>query len=134
MIVLTIVTGGIYIPYWFQKTNEALSGKKISKNWLVVLWILSLISGLRFLSFILVVIFAPLNATLGFLFFQMSSLTMSIPFLRLITPILVIIFAFKLQKSLEPNFKKVEGKETFSDLLTLFFTIFYLQYKINNKR
>lgn len=123
-ILLTIISLGIYVPYWFIKRQEAFnqldSEKKFSKRGLIILFIL----------------FASTEA-LGFLF--PIHLNPNLPFHVLVIHlvhlgcwIFIIILALRARRILLDHMGthyRVVSK--ISGVLTFLFYIYYLQYKIN---
>ncbi len=130
LILLTVVTAGIYIPCWFLKRARGLN---------------SLRSGDRLHSATFVVILSVegLAFVLGFL----SGVTESVAFtelanlLGLSAGVLLLAQSFKARAMLRDHVRAVnpsrahysltEWDNDFSAVATFFFGIFYLQYKIN---
>jgi len=119
LIVLIIVTLGIYVPIWFGKLKKTLDGFKTKQkangnliNFLLVLSILEVV-------IIIPSVFSP-------------SLDLVSSILNLTSSIIVLVLAFQFKNILNEYFNKIQNKNvSFSGIATFFFTIFYLQYKIN---
>jgi len=122
MIVLTLLTLGLYIPYWFLSRRRAfnhLAPEGDSINLLTfavaaasaVAWVLGFLSGLLFEAS------APAA--------PLRHWTTAIDFG---SRILTIILCFQIKSILEAN-----HPERLSAIGTFFLSLFYLQYKINRQ-
>lgn len=120
MVILSIVTYGIYIPIWFLKGMAALnnlkSKLKVKKAYFIVVLVLAIIS--------LLLLVPPLmfgvSSSIGQMVDKIDSAV------NLMFGIAILAVSFDIKRILEDHFGiKLSGIATF------FFTIFYLQYKIN---
>jgi len=126
-ILLTIITLGIYVPYWFKKHQKALnqldSDKKLSGQAINI-------------YFILVIGSTSFNFLIGFLpafGIDWSFLSPFINLVSLVNVIFLLIFVFRVRRILLDHMAahyRVVSK--ISGVLTFFFSIYYLQYKINS--
>ena len=121
LLFLSIITFEMYIPIWFlvkrQAINSLASTKKLGSG--APIFVL-LIYGIG-----AILLFAPLG-------FTETSLDMISDFIPLIGGILVIALSFKVRHIFDEHFNlKQQRNIKFSGVATFFFTILYLQYKIN---
>jgi hypothetical protein len=119
MILLVLITNGIYIPIWFLNRkdtfNDLNSKCKLSGVFIIFLLVLSLISTVMLISLILI-----MEAELTLMILTLD------PLINWIEVIILLVLAFKVRRILSDPFK--------TNLLvsaTFFFTLFFLQYKIN---
>lgn len=152
MLFLTVITFGIYIPIWFFKQqdsiNRLISEKKINSKLLVLLLMISIVMVMPIATAIISLLSFTLLAVTGakvfsgialvtFVltsFFQIKAIDWVINgwVIKILLYILILILAFRVQNILNDHFnKKLNRDIIFSDLLTFFFTIYYLQYKLN---
>lgn len=120
-IILSLVTMGIYMPYWFitrrKELNKTESSTKISFEFpLSVLVLYSFSALIYILSFII-----PFS--LGF-WEVMDSLDNIITYYGIAVIIFLSFYSIRILKDHYPSMK-------YSKLATFFFTIWYVQYKIN---
>ncbi len=137
MVLLTLITGGIYVPIWFliRRTaiNSLRSSDKVQSAWLCF-------ALLGYALTILVGLVKNLNwgswANVGYL------LTIVQPPLLLLSAIIVIVSCFKVRSILLDHLTpreqsmfsagaRLQQGDEISSLATFFLGIFYLQYKIN---
>ncbi|MCK5494638.1 MAG: DUF4234 domain-containing protein [Candidatus Omnitrophica bacterium] len=119
MIILTLITWGIYFPIWFLRQKKAINNlnsktKLGSKPFYFLL----------FVSIISVILIYPLILLEGKPTGNILDWADSL--LNLVRGIIVIVMTFKVEGILRNHFK-----EEFSTLATFVLSIFYLQYKIN---
>jgi GYF domain 2/Domain of unknown function (DUF4234) len=112
MIFLTIITAGIYQAIWFLRRRDAInslqSKEKLNTGVFVFVIVLYSIS--------LGLLLADVNAHL----------------LDCIAGITLLVQCFKTRRILNEHFNTYLKRDmSFSGIATFFFTIFYLQYKIN---
>lgn len=128
VIVLCVVTFGIYMPIWFliqrRALNELASMRKIDVSLPVLALVLFCISAaLMPLQVLEVLADEEARASLA-LFDRMINLGSSV---------MVLILAFQVRRILDEHFRLGLGLPVqLSRIATLFFTIWYLQYKIND--
>lgn len=126
VILLTLITYGLYIPAWMWRQREAINSlntsvkleKKIFAFWFGCLLLSTLLS---FLSGV-------------FEFFPIFNLSLSIlaSVCAAIYLLGIVVISFMIRKAIDNHFcKKLKWKVNFSKPLTFFFHIFYLQYEIN---
>lgn len=130
VLVLTVITFGIYYPVWFLKRREALnnfeSKTELNKGTYIGLIALVVVS----LLLDLVSGYATIQAQGG------NDLSRKIEVIRmvlsLVYTITLIIGCFKVRSILDDHFNaRLNLNIPFSKLPTLIFGILYLQYKIN---
>jgi len=119
LILLTFLTFSWYIPAWLWRQREAInnlkSETKIKNGIFLVLLVLFFIS-------VLLIIIYPEEG-----FINVVSRIYGLVF-----AIIILIISFEIRKIFNDHFSKYLGLNVnFSGILTFFFTIFYLQYKIN---
>ncbi|MGG0669621.1 hypothetical protein ABE073_13910 [Lederbergia citrisecunda] len=118
-VVLTNVTFGIYLPYWFISRRDSISqlGKvQLSYNWLKFLFIMY-----AFLAFYFVIGGAFLTE-MGVDF--MDTFNIIITFIGLG---ITYYSVFRVAEAIEEK----NGENIFNRVLLILFHIWYLQYKIN---
>lgn len=128
LIIICLVTAGIFVPIWFLKNVQAInslkSNIKINYNTFLILLIMTIISK-AFLIASFVYDSMGINDTMMML--EIVSET-----LDLVIGIMIIIQAFKVKAIISDHFiTYLDHDDKLSILATFFFTIFYLQYKIN---
>ena len=125
MLALSLITFGIYIPYWFLQQRDTLNRLSSSEK---------LGSGAAtfvFVIFCVSVIYWPVqifssNATI------ISALDDIDDLIDLVGSITILYLAFKVRGILDDHYTEhLDMDVSFSGGWTFFFTIFYLQYKIN---
>ena len=135
VVILSIITGGIYLPIWFltrlDQFNRLQSGEKLTKGSLVfslvafaAAFCISLYSGLA-VFFLPDSLSADPAATLSYadLIANTVSLVAILPLVRQ---------TFRVKRMLLDHYRVyLQQNVSFSSLLTLLFLNFYLQYKIN---
>ena len=134
MIVLTIVTFGLYYPIWFLRRRAALnrldSPRKL-RHWpflvFIAFFVLQFIVGLASGS-------APQEQTIG------AGVDLVLALVRLAVGIVMVVQCFFIKDILEDHLAGPEDsisasilvdRVKLSGLMTFFFQIFYLQYVIN---
>ena len=119
---LSVITLGIYALYWLytrterlnQHTDAPIGSAFISSAF--VFYVLSLIPTLNY--------FMEINATLV----AVMSLA------SIISPILMYVWFFKIRNRINQLLNTAKGDESWlGPIYTFFFTIYYIQYKINSK-
>lgn len=119
MIVLSIITLGIYIPIWFMIQRNAInklkSKSKLSKAPFILILILFLISAILTIASFLV-IDSHVEETIDYIDRWIS----------FIGGVFVVVMSFKAAGIIEDHFNK-----TMVVAGVFFFGIFYLQYKLN---
>ena len=121
MVILAVVTLGLYIPYWFlEKKNvfNSLSKNKLSHELAYFVFVIYFIH----IMWAITNIFSPLN-TFIYLFF--SSV---IGFFASVAGLISIVLGFEVRKILLVHFG---NKKKISKIWTFLFSPYYLQYKIN---
>ena len=119
-IILAIITLGTYIPFWFlkrrKKLNQVGSEERIS---FVTPFLLFILYGIIALTVI------PVNFyTSGFILIYYQYIDMVITYLGIT---ITLYLTFQVRNILMHNVENI----SVNHLLTFFFHIFYLQYKIN---
>jgi len=119
MIFLVFITLGIYIPLYFLKLKKNTDTLKISKKpKSTVIYLLLLFSILE-----VILIFSSVN-------YPIADMIANIFYY--VDLIIILVLAFQFKDILNNYFNNELKKNiSFSGVLTFFFTIFYLQYKIN---
>ena len=114
LILLAIVTLGIYVPFWYKKYMKLSDFSSIKSGMvnaflaLQIVYVINTIIELTYFSVILLVILLFLDLIIIITIF-----------------ILQIILAFDMRRIL------INKGQEVNPILTFFFTVFYLQYKIN---
>jgi hypothetical protein len=119
MILLTLITYGVYIPVWFLNRKDSInnlnSKEKISAGPIIFLLIISIIYAIMLIPSIL---------------FTETSIGSIIDWIDIIInlagSIIILIMSFKVRRILNEHYNT-----KISDIATFLFTFFYLQYKIN---
>jgi len=125
MILLTIITYGIYFPIWFLRRqnlfNQLPVKEKLNSGAAIFVLIIYCIS-----VFFIPVKLLTQNASL------IDILNTIDTFISLLGGLIILILAFKVRRILNEYCNEHLGMNVpFSRVATFFFTIFYLQYKIN---
>ena len=125
MIFLTLMTLGIYVPYWcltrHQRFNALSSTAKFTQTTLLI-WLLWFIVDA---VFIIVLIATPQSETV-------QSLEVIETILNLVAAIFGVILAFRARRILLEHLAFIgQNDTTMSGILTFFFGFFYIQYNIN---
>lgn len=118
-VVLTNVTFGVYLPYWFISRRDSISqlGKvQLSYNWLKFLFVMY-----AFLAFYFVIGGAFLTE-MGIDF--MDTINIIVTFIGLG---ITYYSVFRVAEAIEEK----NGEDIFNRVLLILFHIWYLQYKIN---
>ena len=119
MILLGIITHGIYFPVWFLNRKEAFnnleSKEKISNSPIIFVLIIFIISAVMFFPS------ALLSETEMGAMIDIVHLIIS-----LVGGITILFMSFKVGRIMNEHYKI-----NLSGVATFFFTCFYLQYKIN---
>lgn len=133
MIVLSIVTFGVYYPIWFFRRRGALN--RLSSPRKLRLWPLVTFCAVMIVDFVVVFASAPGSPKqiIG------AGASAALGLVRLAVAILMVVQCFIIKDILEdhlagpddPSHLMFEGRVKLSGLMTFFFTIFYLQYVIN---
>jgi len=119
LIVLSSVTLAIYIPVWFLRRRDWLNSLSTTEKLGSVLPIVVLVI---YCISLLLLLFMP-DETLSDTIDSLISL---------IGGIITLVLAFSVRRILIEHFKDKLGMNiSFSGVATFFFTIWYLQYKIN---
>ena len=122
MILFSIISVGMYVPYWIYKKREFFnslnSDKKITNTNIIILFT---IFAIHTVTYILTLFINPI--TNRDLYINISSIE-SLSFLLSI--IFLLVVCFKMSKIINNHFNVRN-----SVMGILFFTIFYFQYKIN---
>ncbi|KKT35828.1 MAG: hypothetical protein UW24_C0003G0029 [Parcubacteria group bacterium GW2011_GWA2_44_12] len=119
MLILTIITYGIYIPVWFLNRKDTFnnlnSKEKISNGTIIFALVIFIISAI---ALILSLLF--METKIGAMFDEIDSLV------NLVGGITILAMSFKVRWIMKEHYKI-----NLSGIATFFFIIFYLQYKIN---
>ena len=126
LIFLTWITAGIYAPVWFLRNryymNKLQSERKVKKGifiFLIFILSLSLIGS----------IFISIKKEFDYVYEIIALLNILI---KLVFVFVIISQSFKVYDIFNDHYNKFLGRGIqFSGVLTFFFTIFYLQYKMN---
>lgn len=117
---LCIITLGIYSLYWlYDRTKKlnALTDRKIGNNFILVTSVLYIAST--------VISFLPMFGVLS------STLLMVSPILSIVVMVLFYVWIYKFRNRLNEITNSAGRKTWVGPIITFFFTIFYLNYKIN---
>lgn len=134
MIVLSIITFGVYYPVWFFRRRNALN--RLSSPRKLRLWPLLTFCAVMIVDF--VVVFASAPGTPDQIIGAGASAALGL--VRLAVAILMVVQCFIIKDILEdhlagpeddPSHLMFEGRVKLSGLMTFFFSIFYLQHVIN---
>jgi hypothetical protein len=128
LIILVILTLGIYYPIWFirqkEGINNLLSDDKIDSGLFIIIAIVSALS-------LLPGVYSGIVEAKGDWGYA-GTINVFFNLIDWVSRIVLIIEGFKVRKILDTHFNTYLGKnERFSVIFTLFFGIYYLQYKIN---
>jgi H+/Cl- antiporter ClcA len=119
MILLVMVTYGIYIPIWFMKQRNAInnlkSKEKIPNGPIIFVLVIFILSAIMFIPSIIYE-----NTSIGNTIDWIDSA------INIIGGLTIIVISFKIKKILNEHYNA-----QLSGLGTFFLTLFYLQYKIN---
>lgn len=122
MLLFSFVTHGIYVPFWFSNRKDSFnslnSHEKISSIPIVALLIASIISAISDIFHIRPVGFMATPAEM--------QINIIYALLNGFIAVIILIQSFKIRRILNMHYD-IE----LSAVATFFFTIFYLQYKIN---
>lgn len=129
MIILTIITLGLYVPFWFIRQREAInnlhSPEKLYKNTFVTMFILSLMT-------LIVSILSPIVLRLIGYEGIGKDIDYIIKWINLIPGVILLFQIFKVRRIFIDHFNDYLKKDIwFSGLLTFLFHIYYFQYLIN---
>lgn len=119
LIFLVIITGGIYVPVWFLKQREAINDLNAKES----------LSDLPFIiTIMLFAISLTLTISLEFIMDPVlhRSVEITVSLLNSVGGIIILVMSFKVRRIFYQHFN-----EKLSVAGTFFFTIYYLQYKIN---
>ena len=128
LVLLTIVTGGIYTGVWFLRNRDALnalgSPEKVGKGMAIAIIVLAATS--------IVALIAEISATADRDPVSASMWKLVCSLLSLTAGIIALVAAFQVRRILRTCFhERQHANIHFSGVLTFFFSTFYLQYKIN---
>lgn len=122
LVMLFFVTYGIYAPIWFLKQKKAINGlnskKKLNNKLLIFTLIMFIISAILFVLLIVLSFFAEESI--------IKKIDTISSLVTLVASFAILIVSFDVRDMLKEHFKR-----ELSVLATLFFSIFYLQWKIN---
>lgn len=122
-----VITLGIYVPFWYKKIKKVADalGTTYRLNGMLINVLLIVVVAEILLRFITDFFLENMPLLwLGTLFFTQI--------LGLVFVILNIVLAFKVKDILDEHYNKTLNKNiSFSGVATFFFTIVYLQYKLN---
>ena len=123
--IFSIVTLGIYVPYWLYTRTTKLNRISHSKISDLFIW-----STTSLYVFTWVIIFSPLFFEFLDSYIGPSQPHMTyFPFIELLSNILILVWVFKFRNRLDEMFSNASFN--LGIILTFFFQIIYLQYKIN---
>lgn len=124
MIGLTIITFGIYEPYWYltrlQRFNALSSSAKFNQT-SILIWLVWFVVDAIIIVF---AILSPESSTL-------QSLELIEGIGNLVAAIFALILAFRAKKILQEHLAVNDNDYSMSGVATFFFQFFYIQYKIN---
>ncbi len=119
MILLTIITYGIYIPVWFLNRKDAFnslnSKEKISNGPIIFVLIIFIISAILLIPSVLF-----METEIGVMIDGVDLI------ISLVGGITILVMSFKVRRIMNEHYKT-----NLSGVATFFFTFLYLQYKIN---
>ena len=124
MIVLTILTLGLYYPVWFLRRRAALNRLESPRK--LQLWPFLIFLAFWLLQIVIVIASGPESPeqTIG------AGASLLLRLSRLAVGILMVVQCFFIKDILEDHLAGPEAV-TLSGLMTFFFQIYYLQYAIN---
>jgi hypothetical protein len=128
LVVLTAVTGGVYTAYWFLKRLDAInslhSEHKVGQGIFGFIIAGCIVNA----AIVLYLAFAGVGLEEGFALRLLNTSNL----LGFAVNIAVLVQTFKVRKILLDHYAVHLGRKVdFSWILTFFFSIFYLQFKIN---
>lgn len=119
IVFLTVITYGIYIPVWFLNRkdifNDMNSEEKLSDGPIIFLLTIFIISAVMLIPSILF-----METELGIMIDALDRI------ITFVGGIIILVLSFKIRKILSEHYKT-----NLLGVATFFFTLFYLQYKIN---
>ncbi|MBN1695277.1 DUF4234 domain-containing protein [candidate division WOR-3 bacterium] len=119
MLLLVLITYGIYIPVWFLNRkdtfNDLDSREKLSGGPIIFLLIIFIISAVMLIPSILF-----METELGIMIDALDRI------ITLVGGIIILVLSFKVRRILSEHYKT-----NLLGVATFFFTLFYLQYTIN---
>jgi len=119
VILCVLITYGIYIPVWFLNRkdtfNDLNSKEKLSNGPIIFLLIIFILSAIMLIPSILFIETEP-----GIMIDALNRI------ITLVGGIIILVLSFKVRKILSEHYKT-----NLLGVTTFFFTLFYLQYKIN---
>lgn len=134
LIVLTVVTLGIYYPVWFLTRRNAInnlqSKEKLGSGIFIFLIVLACVGFPVDLMWVVMELFAERLSEIGLLLSKGLDLFSNI--LSVVWWIILLVQCFKVRRIFKEHFNVHLQKDiSFSWVATFFFWIFYLQYKVN---
>ena len=145
VILLTVVTFGLYYPYWFIRSKKGINSLNSQRK--INLIIPGFVFSVWLLRFVLVFVWAALSESgalsrLGFIANAIQGVPELDSIVTLVGGILLLLQCFKVKSILEDHTNvPISGplagsltlvqRTTFSGVATFFLGIYYLQYKIN---
>lgn len=125
IILLTLITYGIYQPIWFLKQKNAINNLKSKEKLTNTLFILVIILYAVSALFLFIYLF-PYDTTSPLVIELIDNL------INLTGAIIILVMSFKVRRILHQYFNVVLKRNIkFSKIYTFLFGIYYLQYKIN---
>lgn len=126
VILLSIVTLGIYVPYWLYQRldafNQMKSTEKLDKSTVMAVLVMYSLTTVMYIVSTISEILYPENISFVTNIDNVGSV------IDFISTIMMLYLAFRTRKVIEDHFKV-----TLSGVATFFFSIYYLQYKINQQ-
>ncbi len=129
MVILTIVTAGIYWAVWFMTRRKAINamqaGEKLGSGLFVLAIVLFVIS-------LVVAVYAGVMERMGGELLLAKGLQASSTILHSVAAAAVLVQSFKVRRIFEEHFNvHLRQGVTFSRVATFCLIIYYLQYKMN---
>lgn len=126
VILLSVVTLGIYIPYWLYQRldafNQMKSTEKLDKNIVMAVLVMYSLTTVMYIVSTISEMMYPENISFVTNIDNVGSV------IDFVSTIMMLYLAFRTRKVIEDHFKI-----TLSGVATFFFSIYYLQYKINKQ-
>jgi Ca2+/Na+ antiporter len=129
MVILTVVTAGIYWPIWFMRRRKAINTMQAKEKLGSAVFILAIA---LFVISLLVAISAGVLEKGGGELLLTKGLQAFSGIMHAVAAAVVLVQSFKVRRIFNEHFNTHLRQDiSFSVVATFFFIIYYLQYKIN---
>lgn len=129
MVILTIVTAGIYWPIWFMNRRKAINGMQAKEKLASGVFVFAIV---LFVISLFVAVSAGVLERLGGELWLAKGLNAISGVMHAIAAAVVLVQSFKVRRIFHEHFNvHLQQGIAFSRVATFFFILYYLQYKIN---